>query len=78
MHSEEYLEYGIIVGYKIALLESQGKISFTESYDFDDGFLKLARELVKEFRSDACDANYFSAFVEKKLIEMDSIKQKTE
>ena len=73
---KESLEYGIIVGYQVALLEENGEISFTSDYDFDEQFIVLAKQLIREFSSDTTET-YFSVFVRNRLRELDFEKKQS-
>ena len=71
MNPLNYLEYGLIVGYKAAMLEARHEITFTTDYALDIEFIGLTNQLVEEFQSDTSVGNYFSEYVEKRLIEME-------
>ena len=75
MNPLEYIEYGLTVGYKAALLEAGGEISFTKGYDLDDQFSVLAQQLINEFTSDIGAGHYFSEYVERRLKELDVEKK---
>jgi len=63
------IEHGLIVGYKIALLESEGRITFTKDWDFDDEMFRYAQILIKEWNCNGkIDEHYFSEFVQNKLL----------
>ena len=64
------LEKGLIIGSICSRLEEQGVISFTNDMAYDDEFLVLAKQLITEF--DLQDEyNYFSDFVQARLVEME-------
>jgi len=75
MNSLNYLEYGLIVGYKAALLEARHEITFTTDYGLDVEFIELTQQLIKEFQSDTSVGNYFSEYVERRLLELDKEKK---
>lgn len=64
------LENGIIIGAICSRLEEQKIITFTINIDYDDEFLKLAKRLINEFEKQN-EYNYFSEFVQERLIEIE-------
>lgn len=80
---QELLQQGLIIGTIVTRLEENETINFTCNQSYDDEFLKLAEQLIGEWESPAIKKHsdeYFSDFVERRLIELDkefNIKEKS-
>lgn len=71
---QELLQQGLIIGTIVTRLEENETINFTCNQSYDDEFLKLAEQLIGEWESPAIKKHsdeYFSDFVERRLIELD-------
>ena len=68
---DETLEKGLTISSIVSRLEDQGLINFTCDMAYDDEFLKLAEQLIREFNLvQYSHIHYFSEFVQRRLLQM--------